>query len=364
MRAAPGQVVAGRYRVTDRPDDGVGVPAVDGSSGARVRLFGLELPGLVAPDRAMDPAAPSYGQLLTARVAQVAAAAPAHPRLLRGLAAGPEGELLWVAEESVSGVPLERLMDDGPLSPYRVAEIGADLAGALRAVHDTGLTHGNVTARTVLVCEDGAAMLGGLLLGAAEEELCAALGGEVPRRVYETRALMLGPLAERWAIDAGAPADTWALGVLLYRLLTGHGPYPEHDLPTLLAAVRDGRHHRTDGCGPLRPLVERLLRPDAEARPDAVAVQQELRELLVFAPEPYPDGPTAPPLPAPRTETGPPAVRPRGARPRKRPPTSRQKAAPAGRPPRIPARMLGPLVLAAVLVLMAAAVAGIVLVAG
>ncbi|MFG2698204.1 protein kinase [Kitasatospora sp. NPDC048407] len=361
MRTAPGQVVAGRYRVTDRPDDEVGVPAVDGPSGARVRLFALELP----ESRVLGGTAPAYGPQLTARVAQVAAAAPTHPRLLRGLAAGPESELLWVAEESVAGAPLERLMGDGPLSPYRVAEIGADLAGALRAVHGTGLTHGNVTARTVLICEDGAAMLGGLLLGAAEEELCAALGGEVPRRVYETRALMLGPLAERWAIDAGAPADTWALGVLLYRLLTGHGPYPEHDLPTLLAAVRDGRHHPADGCGPLRSLVERLLRPDAAARPDAFAVQQELRELLVFAPEPYPDGPPAPPVPAPRTKSAPPAARrPRGARPKKRPPTASQGAAPAGRPPRIPARLLGPLVVVAVLVLMVAALAGIVLVAG
>ncbi|MFD7643211.1 protein kinase [Kitasatospora sp. NPDC059795] len=364
MRTAPGQVVAGRYRVTDRPDDDVGVPAVDGHSGARVRLFALELPEPVTPGFDSDGAAPGYGQRLTARVAQVAAAAPAHPRLLRGLAAGPEGDLLWVAEESVSGVPLEGLMAGGPLSPYRVAEIGADLAGALRAVHDTGLTHGNVTARTVLVCEDGAAMLGGLLLGAAEEELCAALGGEVPRRVYETRALMLGPLAERWAIDPGAPADTWSLGVLLYRLLSGYGPYPEHDLPTLLAAVRDGRHHPADRCGPLRPLVERLLSPDAAARPDATAVQRELHELLVFAPEPYPDGRPERPLPEPRTEAAPPAVRPRGARPRKRPPTARQGAAPAGRQPRIPARMFGPLVLVAVLVLMVVAVAGIVLVAG
>ncbi|MGW4382368.1 protein kinase [Kitasatospora sp. NPDC004531] len=364
MRTAPGQVVAGRYRVTDRPEDEVGVPAVDGHSGARVRLFALELPELLSPGRPVDGPGPGYGPRLTARVAQVAAAAPAHPRLLRGLAAGPEGELLWVAEESVAGAPLEQLLAEGPLPPYRVAEIGADLAGALRAAHEAGLTHGNVTARTVLICEDGAAMLGGLLLGAAEEELCAALGGEVPRRVYETRALMLGPLAERWAIDPGAPADTWALGVLLYRLLTGHGPYPEHDLPTLLAAVRDGRHHSAERCGPLRPLVERLLRPDAAARPDAATVQRELRELLVFAPEPHPDGRPETPLPVVRVEAPPPALRPRGARPRKRPPTDRQGGAQAGKPSRIPARLLGPLVLVAVLVLMVAAIVGIVVVAG
>ncbi|RKE19502.1 protein kinase domain-containing protein [Streptomyces sp. TLI_171] len=361
MRTAPGQVVAGRYRVTDRSEGEVGVPAVEVHDGARVRLFGLELPELLVPGHPPGAPTPSYGPRLTSRVAQVAAAAPKHPRLLRGLAAGPDGDVLWVAEEAVPGVPLEQLAGNGPVSPYRVAEIGADLAGALRVLHEAGLTHGNLTVRTVLVCEDGAAMLGGLLLGAAEEELCAALGGEVPRRVYETRALMLGPLAERWAIDPGAPADTWALGVLLYRLLTGHGPYPENDLPTLLAAVRDGRHHPAEGCGPLRSLVERLLRPDAAHRPTAVEVQKELRELLVFAPEPYPDGPPDPLLPVLRPAAGPLVPRPRGGRRREERSTDRQGPA---RPPRIAPRLLGPLVVAGVLVLLVAALAGIVLVAG
>ncbi|BAJ28911.1 putative protein kinase [Kitasatospora setae KM-6054] len=342
---------------------------MDVHGGARVRLFGLELPELLVPGHPSGEPAPSYAPRLTARVAQVAAAAGTHPRLLRGLAAGPEGEVLWVAEEAVPGVPLELLAAAGPLPPYRVAEIGADLAAALRSVHEDGLTHGNLTLRTVLVCEDGAAMLGGLLLGAAEEELCAALGGEVPRRVYETRALMLGPLAERWAIDAGAPADTWALGVLLYRLLTGHGPYPETDLPTLLAAVRDGHHHPADGCGPLRPLVERLLRPGAAARPDAAAVQRELRVLLASAPEPGLAGPAEPPLPVARPAAGPLVPRQRGRRAARaaagavadRQGPDRQGAQ---RPPRIPPRLLGPLLLGGVLLLLVAGLAGIVAVAG
>ncbi|GLW54185.1 protein kinase [Kitasatospora phosalacinea] len=363
MRAEPGQVVAGRYRVTDRPEDEAGVLAVDVHGGARVRLFGLELPELLVPGHPLGAPAPSYGPRVTARVAQVAAAAGAHPRLLRGLAAGPEDEVLWVAEEAVPGVPLERLVGSGPVPPYRVAEIGADLAGALRSLHEDGLTHGNLTLRTVLVCEDGAAMLGGLLLGAAEEELCAALGGEVPRRVYDTRALMLGPLAERWAIDPGAPADTWALGVLLYRLLTGRGPYPEADLPTLLAAVRDGRHHPADGCGPLQPLVERLLQPDAAARPDAVAVQRELRDLLVFAPEPGPDGPPEPLLPVPRPPAGPLVPRPRGGRRERAAARGTERQGPV-RQPRVAPRLLGPLILGGVLVLLVAALAGIVAVAG
>lgn len=211
MRTAPGQVVGGWYRVTDHPA-GEDVPAQDLRSGARVRIRPLELPELLTPGGPEGPEYPRYGPRLAERVAAVAAAAPDHARLLRGLEAVPEDELLWVVEERTAGEPLSRLAGNGPVSAYRVAEIAADLATALRALHRAGLTHGNLTADTVLVCEDGAALLGGLLGGAAEEELCAAVGGPVPRRVYETRALLVGPRAERWPIDAGAPGDCWALG--------------------------------------------------------------------------------------------------------------------------------------------------------
>ena len=58
------------------------------------------------------------------------------------------------------------------LTPYRAAEVASDVLTALRALHAHGWTHRNVTARTVLVCDDGRAMLGGLAAGAAQEALC------------------------------------------------------------------------------------------------------------------------------------------------------------------------------------------------
>ncbi|MFG2818887.1 protein kinase [Kitasatospora sp. NPDC048365] len=373
MRAVPGQVVGGRYRVTDRPAEvpahpSAGVPARDAVGGALVTLSALELPEFLDPLRPEMEEQPGQGPRVAERVAAVAAAAPDHPRLLRGLGAVPEGGLLWVAEERLPGEPLSRLAGNGPVSPYRVAEIAADLAGALEALHRTGLTHGNLTAEAVVVCEDGAAVLGGLLRGAAEEELCQAVGGPVPRRVYEARALLVGARAERWPIDAGAPADCWALGVLLYRLLSGYGPYPEQDLPTLLGAVRDGRFRPADGCGVLRPLVERLLQPEAGLRPDAAAVRQELRTVLAGAPEPFGAGAVpAPLLPVLRPPAGPLVPRPRGARAVRR--TDRQGAEHRAevelrRPPRVPPALLGPLLVGGVVLALVAALAAVVAFAG
>jgi serine/threonine protein kinase len=243
----------------------------------------------------------------------------------------------------------------GPVAPYRVAELGVDLAGALRSLHDAGLTHGNVSADTVLICEDGAAMLGGLLVGAAEELLCAELGGAVPRRVYEVRADLLGPKAERWALDGGPAADCWALGVLLYRLLTGRPPYPEGDVPTLLAAVGEGLPGLMEECGPLRPLVERLLRADPAARPTAAQVRQGLAELLASAPEPF--GAQAAVLLPVRRPDGPLVPRPRAGE-------AEVHARHAGRRSLVPPALVGPLLVGGVLVALLLALAGVVALAG
>ncbi|MFI6445500.1 hypothetical protein [Kitasatospora sp. NPDC050543] len=373
MRAGPGQVLSGRYRVTDRPQS-LRALAVDERTGGDVLLRGLELPGLLTPGEVGEDPSQAQGERLVARVAGVAQWVPGHPRLLQGRGVFVDAEVLWTVEEHPGGgAPLADLAQDGPVPPYRVAELAADLAGALRALHEAGLTHGNVSADSVLVCEDGAALLGGLLPGVAQEALCEELGGPGGRRRYEVRAGLLGAQAERWPMDGGAAGDCWALGVLMFRLLTGHGPYPQDDLPGLLAALREDRREPAEGCGPLRPLVERLLQGDPGARPTAVQVRQELTQLLAGAPEPY--GPPSPVLlPVPRP-AGPLVVRQRGAarvglrfgapggRAREEP-RERSAAPRASRRSVVPPALLGPLLVAGVLVALLVALAAVVLFAG
>ncbi|BAU85528.1 serine/threonine protein kinase [Streptomyces laurentii] len=116
------------------------------------------------------PADPAVRRAVEA--AQAAARIPDHPRLEQVFDVFAEAGSLWIVSEFVAATPLAELLAMGPLSPYRAAEIGADLLTALRALHAFGWTHRNVTSRTVLVCEDGRVVLTGLAAGAAEEALC------------------------------------------------------------------------------------------------------------------------------------------------------------------------------------------------
>lgn len=337
MPPASGRLLAGRYQLTDRLEgsDAPGrATAVDGVTGLLVVLEAVPLPEVVSaevledgPDTVygLPPEEPgqSSGPAAARAVRQAAAVAdavPAHPRLLQVFEAFEEDGYLWVVGEHLPGVPLARLLERGPLPVHRAAEIARDLMGALRGVHAAGLVHGNITPETVLVCEDGAAMLGGLSTGAAQEALCAGADGELPsgasgtdwtlarQRARDTRAALAGPRAERWAPEqvgppggdrvpqprrplpgeaVGPAVDCWAVGVLLFRILTGRPPFPEEDTATLFEAVRAGRRVPAGSCGVLRPLVEELLHPDPAARPGPALVRQRLSELVSRAPEPY-----------------------------------------------------------------------------
>ncbi|MDO0935691.1 protein kinase [Streptomyces sp. DG2A-72] len=104
--------------------------------------------------------------------AQAAAGIPDHPRLDQVFDVFAEGGSLWIVSELVAARPLAALLAEQPLTPYRAAEVASDVLMALAVLHAHGWVHRNITARTVLVCDDGRVMLTGLAVGAAEEALC------------------------------------------------------------------------------------------------------------------------------------------------------------------------------------------------
>jgi len=184
---------------------------------------------------------------------------------------------------------------------------------------------------------------------------------------------VVGPVTERWAPEQagpvhenwqlappiGAATDLWALGALLFRAVQGHAPYPEESTAELVQMVCAEPPAFAEECGPLRPVVESLLRQDPTERLDFEELRGWLRSLVRSAPEP--DAGTqviaAPPVDTSRL----PVVRRRGELVRRRraglPATSphgRHKRAKeqAGSP-----RRLGRTLLLLILLLLAAAIA-------
>ncbi|MGO4423991.1 protein kinase, partial [Streptomyces sp. MCAF7] len=154
----------GRYGAGGPGASGYSGAAYPGAPGAFGRTNGM---GRGARAGGGDPAVRRAIEAATA-----AAQVPDHPRLDQVFHVFVEAGSLWIVSELVAGRPLAALLAERTLSPYRAAELAHDILTALRALHADGWIHRNITARTVLVCDDGRAMLTGLAAGAAEEALC------------------------------------------------------------------------------------------------------------------------------------------------------------------------------------------------
>ncbi|MEV6394138.1 protein kinase [Streptomyces sp. NPDC051907] len=119
-------------------------------------------------------------------------------------------------------------------------------------------------------------------------------------RARQARIAVVGAVTERWAPEQAGPVhenwqlaapvgpstDLWALGALLYRAVQGHAPYPEENAAELVQLVCAEPPAFAEECGPLRPVVESLLRQDPTERPDFEELRGWLRSLIRSAPEP------------------------------------------------------------------------------
>ncbi|MEU9982732.1 protein kinase [Streptomyces sp. NPDC050856] len=119
-------------------------------------------------------------------------------------------------------------------------------------------------------------------------------------RARQARIAVVGAVTERWAPEQAGPVhgtwqlappigpatDLWALGALLYRAVQGHAPYPEESAAELVQMVCAEPPAYAEECGPLRPVVESLLRQDPTERPDVEELRGWLRSLIRSAPEP------------------------------------------------------------------------------
>jgi serine/threonine-protein kinase len=132
--------------------------------------------------------------------------------------------------ELVRGHTLQHRMDSGPMSPRFAMRVAAEVAAALAAAHADGLVHRDIKPANVMVTETGAKVV--------DFGIAAAINpagtGEEEFEVLGTPAY-LAP--ERLIGDGVEPAsDVYALGVLLYRMLSGQSPWSADTTTQMLTA--------------------------------------------------------------------------------------------------------------------------------
>jgi len=190
-----------------------------------------------------------------------------HPGIVRMLGGGSDGEHVFLAMEYVDGHDLRRHTVRSALLPLpRVLEIASQVAGALAAAHALGVVHRDITPGNVLI-EDGSGAVKVTDFGLAR------LGDAFHSRtgiVAGTPAYMAPEQLAEGAIGPGT--DLYALGVLVFELLTGRLPFEASSLGQLLQLVGRQTAPRVDTLRPDIPaavaaLVAELLEPRLDRRP-------------------------------------------------------------------------------------------------
>ena len=162
-----------------------------------------------------------------------AAAAIDHPNVLPVYIAGEDNGRLYVSSRLIEGGDLQgRIRARGRLAPGEAIPLLQQIAAGLDAAHAAGLVHRDVKAANVLVDDAGRAYLtdfGVARLRGAQTDLTGAgqmigtLDSVAPEQIEG------GEVTER--------SDVYALGCLLFEILTGHAVFADRaDVAAKLAA--------------------------------------------------------------------------------------------------------------------------------
>ncbi len=201
----------------------------------------------------------------------------AHPNVVRVLGSGETDGRAFIVLEYVEGRNLaDELRRLGRFEPARAVELGAQAAAALAHAHERGLVHRDVKPQNLLLAADGTLKVSDfgiarIVDGTQLTQIGTVLG----------TAAYLAPEQAAGEATTGA-ADVYALGAVLYELLTGEPPYRASTVTELMARRRDEAlappgELVPDVPGELDSLVLACLREDPATRPTARAVELVLR---------------------------------------------------------------------------------------
>ena len=172
----------------------------------------------------------------------------------------PERRDAYIAWRIEPGRSLRARLAEGPLDTLDAASTARSVGEGLAALHDAAEIHGRVSPATVWMTRGGRGVVLAPGLGDLErapERFGSATCYRSPEQLAEARV--------------GQAADSWAVGVLLFEMLTGDVPFVSDSFDALTTEMAQAPPPSVlvPGTLPeqLRPLVAECLSPQPDERP-------------------------------------------------------------------------------------------------
>jgi hypothetical protein len=250
-----------------------------------VRLAKLAALKLVRPDYACSPEIRARFEREMRTVGQLD-----HPHLVAAHYAGEHEGQLFLAMDLLDGIDLARIVSqNGPLRPAEACEVTRQAAVGLHYIHERGLVHRDIKPSNLLLTTDGLVKI--LDLGLARMTATSREGVDLTISGCPMGTIdYMAPEQQQDASQVKAAADLYALGCMLYYLLTGRPPFghrrgfADKMIAHRQEPVPDLRTLRPDIPEALAALVSRLLaKVPADRFPDGGAVAKALAPLSAGA---------------------------------------------------------------------------------
>ena len=202
-------------------------------------------------------------------------AAAEHPHIVPLYSADSTGGLLYLVMRLLPGQSLQDRIAAGKLPAAEAARIALECARALAAAHAVGVVHRDIKPGNILLDANGNATVTdfgiALVTSRPAREL---LGATTGTPLYMSPEQSLGePVDGR--------SDVYALGVVLYEMLTGTCPFSGRNATEVIAkhisaAIPKVSERESQTPVALVRLVDRMLAKDPALRPTAVELVREL----------------------------------------------------------------------------------------
>lgn len=178
-----------------------------------------------------------------------AAAKLRHPNLVAIHEVGDFNGQPFFTMDYIEGKSLDGLLREAPIPPRRGAEILLDAARGVHHAHEEGVIHRDIKPGNILLDREGKALVTdfGLAKDLDSKSMLSMTGD-----VFGTPAFMSPEQAEGRVREVDRQTDVYALGAVLYRILTGRAPF---EGPTLAATIYKVVHEYTTEPARLDPRI-------------------------------------------------------------------------------------------------------------